>query len=185
MIKYVNIFNKLLLILVRVTISQLSGENGLIKRAKEAVERYKNASEQEQIQLGELEQYVSDVSITNYKGFALVNAAYTWIGDNSGWGNLGRSFSVTNNSDIFSVSSELEGGKGSIKILSDIDCEIVTAGTANGTKPGRSWKFNNSSISSGDLIIKTKLKKDDVIDVIATASGGGGQANNMVIVIAK
>ena len=47
MIKYVNIFNKLLLILVRVTISQLSGENGLIKRAKEAVERYKNASEQE------------------------------------------------------------------------------------------------------------------------------------------
>ena len=52
----------ILLILVGVTISQLSGENGLIKRAKEAVERYKNAAEQEQIQLGEQEQYVSELS---------------------------------------------------------------------------------------------------------------------------
>ena len=53
----------ILLILVGVTISQITGENGLIKRAKEAVERYKNAAEQEQIQLGELEQYVSDFSV--------------------------------------------------------------------------------------------------------------------------
>ena len=53
----------ILLILVGVTVSQLVGENGLIQKAKEAVERYKNASEQEQIQLGELEQYVSEFSI--------------------------------------------------------------------------------------------------------------------------
>ena len=53
----------ILLILVGVTISQITGENGLIKRAKEAVERYKNASEEEQIQLGQLEQYVSDFSV--------------------------------------------------------------------------------------------------------------------------
>ena len=52
-----------MLILVGVTISQLSGENGLIKRAKDAVERYKNASEEELIQLGQLEQYVSDFEI--------------------------------------------------------------------------------------------------------------------------
>ena len=53
----------ILLILVGVTISQITGENGLIRRSKEAVERYKNASEEEQIQLGQLEQYVSDFSI--------------------------------------------------------------------------------------------------------------------------
>ena len=53
----------LLLILVGVTISQITGENGLIRKAKEAVERYKNATEEEQIQLGQLEQYVSDFSI--------------------------------------------------------------------------------------------------------------------------
>ncbi len=53
----------ILLILVGVAISQISGENGLIKRAKEAVEKYKEEAEKEQIQLGELEQYVSDFSI--------------------------------------------------------------------------------------------------------------------------
>ena len=53
----------ILLILVGVAISQISGENGLIKRAKEAVEKYKDEAEKEQIQLGELEQYVSDFSI--------------------------------------------------------------------------------------------------------------------------
>ena len=49
----------ILLILVGVTISQLSGENGLIKKAKDAVEKYKNASEEEQNQLGQLGQYVN------------------------------------------------------------------------------------------------------------------------------
>ena len=59
----------LLLILVGVTISQITGENGLIRKAKEAVERYKNATEEEQIQLGQLEQYVSDFSIVGgYEG---------------------------------------------------------------------------------------------------------------------
>ena len=53
----------ILLILVGVTISQITGENGLIRKAKETVERYKNASEEELIQLGELEQYVSDFSV--------------------------------------------------------------------------------------------------------------------------
>ena len=53
----------ILLILVGVTISQITGENGLIRKAKEAIERYKNAAEEEQIQLGQLEQYVSDFSI--------------------------------------------------------------------------------------------------------------------------
>ena len=53
----------LLLILVGVTISQITGENGLIRKAKEAVERYKNASEEELIELGQLEQYVSDFEI--------------------------------------------------------------------------------------------------------------------------
>ena len=53
----------ILLILVGVTISQITGENGLIKRAKEAVERYKNASEEELIQLGKINQYVSDFEI--------------------------------------------------------------------------------------------------------------------------
>ena len=53
----------LLLILVGVTISQILGENGLIRKTKEAVEKYKNASEEEQIQLGQLEQYVTDFSI--------------------------------------------------------------------------------------------------------------------------
>ena len=50
----------ILLILVGVTISQLSGENGLISKAKEATKKYKNASEEELIQLGQLEQYVTD-----------------------------------------------------------------------------------------------------------------------------
>ena len=59
----------LLLILVGVTISQITGENGLIRKAKEAVERYKNATEEEQIQLGQLEQYVSEFSIVGgYEG---------------------------------------------------------------------------------------------------------------------
>ena len=59
----------LLLILVGVTISQISGENGLIRKSKEAVERYKNASEEEKIQLGQLEQYVSDFSrVGGYEG---------------------------------------------------------------------------------------------------------------------
>ena len=53
----------ILLILVGVTISQITGENGLIRKAKEAVERYKNASEEELIELGQLEQYVSDFEI--------------------------------------------------------------------------------------------------------------------------
>ena len=53
----------ILLILVGVTISQISGENGLIRKAKEAVEKYKNASEEEQIQLGKINQYVSDFEI--------------------------------------------------------------------------------------------------------------------------
>ena len=53
----------ILLILVGVTISQISGENGLIRKAKEAVEKYKNASEEEQIQLGKIDQYVSDFEI--------------------------------------------------------------------------------------------------------------------------
>ena len=53
----------ILLILVGVTISQITGENGLIRKAKEAVEKYKNASEEELIQLGQLEQYVSDFEI--------------------------------------------------------------------------------------------------------------------------
>ena len=54
----------ILLILVGVTISQITGENGLVKKAKEAVEKYKNASEEEQIQLGKIDQYVSDNIIT-------------------------------------------------------------------------------------------------------------------------
>ncbi len=53
----------ILLILVGVTISQITGENGLIKRAKEAVEKYKNAEEEEQIKIGMLEQYVTDFSV--------------------------------------------------------------------------------------------------------------------------
>ena len=53
----------ILLILVGVTISQITGENGLIRKAKEAVEKYKNASEEEQIQLGKINQYVSDFEI--------------------------------------------------------------------------------------------------------------------------
>ena len=55
----------ILLILVGVTISQITGENGLIRKAKEAVERYKNASEEEQIQLGELEKRVVDLEKEN------------------------------------------------------------------------------------------------------------------------
>ncbi len=53
----------LLLILVGVTISQIAGSNGLFHRARQAVEKYKNAAEEEQIQIGMLEQYVSDFSV--------------------------------------------------------------------------------------------------------------------------
>ena len=53
----------LLLILVGVTISQIAGSNGLFQRARQAVEKYKNAAEEEQIQIGMLEQYVSDFSV--------------------------------------------------------------------------------------------------------------------------
>ena len=53
----------ILLILVVVKIAFSSGENGLIKRAKEAIERYKNAEEEEQIQLGQIEQYINDFSV--------------------------------------------------------------------------------------------------------------------------
>ena len=53
----------ILLILVGVTISQISGENGLIKKAKEAVERFKNTSEEEQIQLETIDQYISDFEV--------------------------------------------------------------------------------------------------------------------------
>ena len=53
----------ILLILLGVTISQISGENGLFQRIRQTVEKYKNASEEEQIQIGILEQYVSDFEI--------------------------------------------------------------------------------------------------------------------------
>ena len=53
----------ILLILVGVTISQIAGSNGLFQRARQAVEKYKNAEEEEQIQIGMLEQYVSDFSV--------------------------------------------------------------------------------------------------------------------------
>ena len=53
----------LLLILAGVTISQIVGGNGLFQRARQAVEKYKNAAEEEQIQIGMLEQYVSDFSV--------------------------------------------------------------------------------------------------------------------------
>ncbi len=53
----------LLLILAGVTISQIAGSNGLFQRARQAVEKYKNAAEEEQIQIGMLEQYVSDFSV--------------------------------------------------------------------------------------------------------------------------
>ncbi len=53
----------LLLILAGVTISQIAGSNGLFQRARQAVEKYKNAAEEEQIQIGMLEQYVTDFSV--------------------------------------------------------------------------------------------------------------------------
>ena len=53
----------LLLILAGVTISQIAGSNGLFQRARQAVEKYKNSAEEEQIQIGMLEQYVSDFSV--------------------------------------------------------------------------------------------------------------------------
>ncbi len=53
----------LLLILAGVTISQIAGSNGLFRRARQAVEKYKNAAEEEQIQIGMLEQYESDFSV--------------------------------------------------------------------------------------------------------------------------
>ena len=53
----------LLLILAGVTISQIAGSNGLFQRTRQAVEKYKNAAEEEQIQIGMLEQYVSDFSV--------------------------------------------------------------------------------------------------------------------------
>ncbi len=53
----------LLLILAGVTISQIAGSNGLFQRTRQAVEKYKNAAEEEQIQIGMLEKYVSDFSV--------------------------------------------------------------------------------------------------------------------------
>ncbi len=53
----------ILLILAGVTISQIAGSNGLFQRARQAVEKYKNSAEEEQIQIGMLEQYVSDFSV--------------------------------------------------------------------------------------------------------------------------
>ena len=53
----------LLLILAGVTISQIAGSNGLFQRTRQAVEKYKNSAEEEQIQIGMLEQYVSDFSV--------------------------------------------------------------------------------------------------------------------------
>ena len=53
----------LLLILAGVTISQIAGSNGLFQRTRQAVEKYKNSAEEEQIQIGMLEQYVTDFSV--------------------------------------------------------------------------------------------------------------------------
>ncbi len=55
----------LLLILAGVTISQIAGSNGLFQRTRQAVEKYKNSAEEEQIQIGMLEQYVSDFSVVS------------------------------------------------------------------------------------------------------------------------
>ena len=52
----------LLLILVGVAISQISGDNGLIGKAREASEKYKNSQVNEEIQISELEKFIS-----NYK----------------------------------------------------------------------------------------------------------------------
>ena len=70
----------ILLILVGVTISQITGENGLIRKAKEAVERYKNASEQEQIQLENTESKLKiDNGLSGQIGFraSCLNAGTT------------------------------------------------------------------------------------------------------------
>ena len=53
----------ILLILVGVTISQITGENGLFRRAMESVEKYKLAQEDEEQSLEQLGQYLSDFSI--------------------------------------------------------------------------------------------------------------------------
>ena len=53
----------LLLLLAGVTISQIAGSNGLFQRTRQTVEKYKNSAEEEQIQIGMLEQYVSDFSV--------------------------------------------------------------------------------------------------------------------------
>ena len=53
----------ILLILVGVTIAQVSGDNGLFERTRQAVDRYKNESEKEEIELGKLERYLTDFSV--------------------------------------------------------------------------------------------------------------------------
>ncbi len=53
----------ILLILVGVTVSQISENNGLFQRTRQAVEKYKNASEEEQMQLEMIEQYASNFSL--------------------------------------------------------------------------------------------------------------------------
>ena len=48
----------ILLILAGVTISQLSGDNGLFSKVRESVEKYKKAQDDEEIAIGQLEAYL-------------------------------------------------------------------------------------------------------------------------------
>ena len=54
----------ILLILAGVTISQIGGNNGLFSRVKQAVDKYKNASLEEQESILEFEKYMTDFTIT-------------------------------------------------------------------------------------------------------------------------
>ena len=58
----------ILLILAGVTIAQISGNNGLFSRVRQAVDKYKNASIEEQLAILEVEKYVSDFTVSEEEG---------------------------------------------------------------------------------------------------------------------
>ena len=191
----------ILLILVGITISQIIGENGLIKRAREAVERYKNASENEQIQLGQLDQYVNDFAVLG-KNKELLEAedtdvleGKTYIGKNGESTGVMKDYSgeiveaseITNDgksttimipdNGFYNTDSKINILNSSLSKFFKSSCEIHYAGleTASALIPGQTYTLGNSAMC---MLVIAGDKNTRNINISMTKNGDGSVIMN-------
>ena len=178
-----------LLILAGVTIGSLTGENGILTRAKEAKQKTIKANELEKIQISVLSATIDktgDIDKTTLRN-ELTKAGITikTEGDNLPWEVTSKNYSFTINEDL--TIDEITGiivSKKEVKLIEG-QTEKITATLTEGINGKITWETSNANVATVTNGKITATGARGEVTITAKVEGTEYEAKCKVIIIQK